>query len=284
MKITQIGNITDGQDGAVFDGLLFRFKTNGLCYVYDLKNLTIEKKSPIVSIFTLDKADKIIPHSNSVVFSNQYYNDNDEFPLLYTNVYNNYAKSENKLTGVCCVYRIWREENEFKSTLLGLIEIGFVNDAIWSSDEDIRPYGNFVIDNEKALYHAFTMRDNDQITRYFTFKLPDIKNGVIDENLDVHKITLTKEDIIDTFDTDYHRFIQGACCEKSKIYSLEGFSGDKVNPPALRIISPVDKKQTELIYFSDFGLTIEPELIDFENGICYYCDNHGNLYTIDFEG
>lgn len=282
MKITQIGNITDGQDGAVFGGLLFRFKTNGLCYVYDLKNLTIEKKSPIVSIFTLDKADQIVPHSNSVVFGNEYYTEGDEFPLLYTNIYNNYAKSENKLTGVCCVYRIWREENEFKSQLVGLIEIGFTDDALWSSGNDIRPFGNFVIDNEKRLYHAFTMRDKDNLTRYFSFKLPELKNGVIDKSFGVPKIVLTKNDIIDTFDTEYHHFIQGACCENGKIYSLEGFSGDKINPPALRIISPADKKQIDCIYFGNFGLTIEPELIDFENNICYYCDNHGNLYTIEF--
>ncbi len=282
MKITQIGNITDGQDGAVFGGLLFRFKTNGLCYIYDLENLTIEQKSPIVSIFSLDKADKIIPHSNSVVFGNEYYNDDDEFPLLYSNIYNNYAKSDNKLTGVCCVYRIWREENEFKSQLVGFIEIGFSNDALWSTGDDVRPFGNFVIDNEKGLYHAFTMRDKDQKTRYFSFKLPDISNGIIDEEFGVKKVVLSKEDIIDTFDTDYHHFIQGACCENGEIYSLEGFSSDAVNPPALRIISVKDKKQTKCIYFSDFGLTIEPELIYFENGVCYYCDNHGNLYTINF--
>lgn len=282
MKITQIGNITDGQDGAVFGGLLFRFKTNGLCYVYDLKNLTVEKKSPIVSIFTLDKADIITPHSNSVVFSNEYYDENDEFPLLYTNIYNNYAKSENKLTGVCCVYRIWREENEFKSRLVGLIEIGFADDKLWSSGDDIRPYGNFVIDNENGIYHAFTMRDKDNITRYFSFKLPKVQNGVMDEAFGVKKTVLTKEDIIDTFDTEYHRFIQGACFEKGNIYSLEGFSDDKVNPPAMRIISVKDKRQTDCIYFSDFGLTIEPELIYFENGVCYYGDNHGSLYIIEF--
>lgn len=282
MKITQIGNITDGQDGAVFGGLLFRFKTNGLCYVYDLENLTIEQKSPIVSIFSLDKADKIIPHSNSVVFGNEYYNDDDEFPLLYSNIYNNYAKSDNKLMGVCCVYRIWREENEFKSQLVGFIEIGFSNDALWSTGDDVRPFGNFVIDNEKGLYHAFTMRDKDQKTRYFSFKLPDISNGIIDEEFGVKKVVLSKEDIIDTFDTDYHHFIQGACCENGEIYSLEGFSSDAVNPPAMRIISIKDKKQTECIYFSDFGLNIEPEFIYFENGVCYYGDNHGNLYTIEF--
>lgn len=282
MNIKQIGNITDGQDGAVFGGLLFRFKTNGLCYVYNLNNLTIEKKSPIVSIFTLDKADVIVPHSNSVVFGNEYYTEDDEFPLLYTNIYNNYSRCENKRIGVCCVYRIWREEKEFKNKLVGLIEIGFTKDELWSSGDDIRPFGNFVIDKEKGLYHAFTMRDNEEITRYFTFKLPKLSNGVMDKELGVKKITLKKEDIINTFDTEYHRFIQGACCEKGKIYSLEGFSGDKVNPPAMRIISTNDKKQLECVYFGDFGLTIEPELIDFENNVCYYGDNHGNLYVIEF--
>ena len=282
MNIKQIGNITDGQDGAVFGGLLFRFKTNGLCYIYNLNNLTIEKKSPIVSIFTLDKADVIVPHSNSVVFGNEYYAEDDEFPLLYTNIYNNYSRCENKRIGVCCVYRIWREENEFKNRLVGLIEIGFTKDELWSSGDDIRPFGNFVIDKEKGLYHAFTMRDNEEITRYFSFKLPKLSNGVMDNELGVKKITLKKEDIIDTFDTEYHRFIQGACCEKGKIYSLEGFSGDEVNPPAMRIISTNDKKQLECVYFGDFGLTIEPELIDFENNVCYYGDNHGNLYVIEF--
>ncbi len=282
MNIKQIGNITDGQDGAVFGGLLFRFKTNGLCYVYNLNNLTIEKKSPIVSIFTLDKADVIVPHSNSVVFGNEYYAEDDEFPLLYTNIYNNYSRCENKRIGVCCVYRIWREENEFKNKLVGLIEIGFTKDELWSSGDDIRPFGNFVIDKEKGLYHAFTMRDNEEITRYFSFKLPKLSNGVMDNELRVKKITLKKEDIINTFDTEYHRFIQGACCEKGKIYSLEGFSGDEVNPPAMRIISTNDKKQLECVYFGDFGLTIEPELIDFENNVCYYGDNHGNLYVIEF--
>ena len=282
MNIKQIGNITDGQDGAVFGGLLFRFKTNGLCYIYNLNNLTIEKKSPIVSIFTLDKADVIVPHSNSVVFGNEYYAEDDEFPLLYTNIYNNYSRCENKRIGVCCVYRIWREENEFKNRLVGLIEIGFTKDELWSSGDDIRPFGNFVIDKEKGLYHAFTMRDNEEITRYFSFKLPTLSNGVMDNELGVKKITLKKEDIIDTFDTEYHRFIQGACCEKGKIYSLEGFSGDEVNPPAMRIISTNDKKQLECVYFGDFGLTIEPELIDFENNVCYYGDNHGNLYVIEF--
>ena len=35
--------------------------------------------------------------------------------------------------------------------------------------------------------------------------------------------------------------------------------------------------------FSDFGVAIEPEFIDFEDDICYYTDGHGNVYKLDFK-
>jgi hypothetical protein len=38
------------------------------------------------------------------------------------------------------------------------------------------------------------------------------------------------------------------------------------------------------IHFEDYGLSIEPELIDFVGDTCYYCDHSGNVYTIDFKG
>ena len=125
------------------------------------------------------------------------------------------------------------------------------------------------------------MRDSDHKTRYFSFKLPTDK-GEFDEKLGINRIILKKDDIIDYFDCEYHHFVQGACCENGLIYSLEGFGGDKINPPALRIVSPKDKKQIKFIGFEDYGELEEPELIYFENGICYYCDNPGNLSIIEF--
>ena len=32
----------------------------------------------------------------------------------------------------------------------------------------------------------------------------------------------------------------------------------------------------------DYNMINEPEMIDFENDICYYSDNHGNLYRLEF--
>ena len=282
MKIKQLGKIISGQDGAIFKDYLFRFDAKGGCSVYLLEKMSNDS-TPITQ-FVLDKTDKLAPHSNSVMFSNIYYNKDDEFPLLYSNIYNNYAKCDKKEKGVTCVYRLERKGNTFSTTLVQVIEIGFTEDSIWRSEnkEDVRPYGNFVIDSQNSLYYAFTMRDEEKNTRYFSFNLPDINSGDYDATLDAKRVILEKTDIINFFDCEYHRFIQGACFHNGIIYSLEGSANDNNNRPAIRLIDTNSKTQKKMYYFSDFGLTIEPEFIDFKDDNCYYADNHGNFYKLMF--
>ena len=286
MKITKIAKIRGGQDGVVYGGYLFRFDTEGNCFVYETKALLAADgaNTEHISAFTCDKVDILKPHSNSVTFGTEYYQEGDEFPLLYSNIYNSYAKSEDKMKGVCAVYRLTRNGNEFDTKLVQIIEIGFVEDtSLWASaNGDVRPYGNFCIDTEKRIYHGFTMRDGDWKTRYFSFDLPKLCDGKYDEKFGVNRVILQKEDIKEYFDCPYHRYIQGAICHEGLIYSVEGFDNDPTNLPAMRIIDTAQKKQTECVMFGDFGLVAEPEFIDFWDGICYYSDGHGNLYTIDF--
>lgn len=282
MKIKPICEIARGQDGAIFGGYLFRLDGKGFCSVYRIEELA--KSALPVSTFYLEKADIIAPHSNSVAFGNEFFDEEDEFPLLYTNIYNNYAKAEDRMKGVTCVYRLQRNGSDFCTTLVQLIGIGFCEDDIWkSSEEDFRPYGNFAIDREKSLYYAFTMRDADQITRYFAFPLPKVTDGVYDEKFGVRRAVLKKEDILHHFDCEYHRFMQGACLHDGKIYSLEGFTTETPTAlPALRIIDPEKRGQACFVDFPACGLTREPELIDFEDGICYYADQDGHLYELIF--
>ena len=282
MKTEPLGKIISGQDGAIFKDYLFRLDAQGRCSVYLLPKIA-DHSAPIAQ-FLLDKTDKIVPHSNSVMFGNSYYSAGDEFPLLYSNVYNNYARSDKKQKGVTCVYRLERKNDVFSTTLVQVIEIGFTEDPIWRSEncEDVRPYGNFAIDNQKSLYYAFTMRDEEKTTRYFSFDLPDVDSGDYDDTLGVKRVILKKTDIINSFDCEYHRYIQGACFKNGIIYSLEGFSNDKNNPPVIRLIDTSAKKQKEMYCFFDLGLTIEPEFIDFKDENCYYADNHGNLYKLLF--
>ena len=287
MKIKKIATIANGQDGAIFNGLLFRFQKDGRCSVYSLNALSSpEQSASPVGSFLLDKADMIVPHSNSVCFGREYYAPEDEFPLLYSNIYNNYAREADRRKGLCCVYRIQRCENTFTSTFVQLIGIGFTEDPVlWHSSEerfDVRPYGNFVIDAEKGIYYGFTMRDMAKSTRYFAFRLPRVRDGVMDPEYGVLKVTLQKEDILRQFDLPYHRFIQGACCYRGVIYSLEGFTDNSLNPPAIRIVDPTEPGRHTYEAFSQYGLTVEPELIDFCEDTCYYADCVGNLYTLTF--
>lgn len=285
MHITQVAKIVGGQDGAVYGSLLFRFNHKGDCRVYDLAALPRfdgESGAESVAAFTLGET--LVPHSNAVFFGKERFEETDEFPLLYTNIYNNYHAEADPLRGVCCVYRIKREGETFTTRLVQAIRVGFVEDeSLWLSGRNVdrRPYGNFVADTEKGVLYAFTMRDSDNTTRYFSFDLPSVTEGEEDEK-GVKWVTLQKEDIRDHFDCPFHHFLQGACFKEGRIYSTEGFTDDRNNPPAFRVISTAEKRQEQYIPLGDFGLTVEPELIDFCGDTCYYADNHGNLYVVEF--
>ena len=288
MRIKEIAKICGSQDGAIFNNFLFRFGTRGECRVYDMNE--IESATEFISAtalcsFVLDKAEIIVPHSNAVCFGTEYYAEGDEFPLFYSNIYNNYAKEEDPLVGVCCVYRIQRDGNDFKSTLVQVIRVGFVNDiSLWRSSiepADVRPYGNFTIDSETNTLYAFTMRDAANATRYFAFNLPRLCDGEMSEKYGVNVVTLNVSDIKEQFDVEYHHFVQGACLHKGKIYSVEGFTNNEKNPPALRIINTKAKQQELYFKFEELGMTVEAEMIDFKDGICYYSDVQGNFYKLE---
>ena len=287
MKIRQISKIAGGQDGAIYGNELFRFNTKGECTVYNISDVINKKDGEVrpVTTFKLDRAETVAPHSNAVCFGREFFEENDTYPLLYTNVYNNCASKEEKLIGVCLVYRVQRIDGEFKSTLVQMIEIGFCEDeGLWKADADKhgpRPYGNFAIDTEKSAYWAFVMRNEEKGTRYFRFDLPSVHSGEDDARFNVKKVVLGKEDIREYFDCEYHRFVQGATLHEGKIYSTEGFSFDRVNRPAIRVIDLADKTER---YFdiTELGINEEPEFIEFYNGVCLYSDADGNLFTVEF--
>ena len=288
MNLKPVAKIEGGQDGAVWKDYLLRFDHEGHCCVYHM--IEIEESEGGVgqpmAAFCLDMAERLKPHCNSVMFGNEYYSPEDEFPLLYTNIYNSYAGGDDPMKGVCTVYRIQRNGAEFSSTLVQIVVIGFVEDCrywkSWEQKEDIRPFGNFTIDREEGIYYAFTMRDKSKTTRYFAFDLPKLIDGVMDGTFHVRRVTLNIGDIKTYFDCQYHHFVQGACFRGGKIYSLEGFTGSGENPPALRVIDVKSKQQVFFADLAKLGGIIEPEMIDFKEDVCYYSDNYGSLFIIDF--
>ena len=131
MEIRKFSKIARMQDGAIWGKFLIQLCADGQCIVYDMDQMENTEECPqVFSRFSLDKSDLICPHSNAVVFGSEYYESGDEFPLLYSNIYNNYAREADKMIGTCCVYRIQRQGHVFQSTLVQLIQVGFVDDGV----------------------------------------------------------------------------------------------------------------------------------------------------------
>lgn len=288
MEIKKIGKIGGGQDGAIWGDELFRFDARGNCAVYDLASLAgadADSELAPLARFTLDRAEEIAPHSNAVTFGCDFYKEGDRYPLLYTNIYNNYSAAEDKMIGVCLIYRITRTGDVFDSELVQCIEIGFCEDAsLWKAHPDrhgVRPYGNFTVDRDERAYIAFVMRDEALGTRYFRFDLPSPTDGEADTRFGVRKVTLRREDIRESFDGPYCRFMQGATVCGGVLYSTEGFRADGVNRPAIRRIDLATRRE-EYTDIMELGFIDEPEFIDFYNGRCLYGDIGGNLYEIAF--
>lgn len=288
MNVTPIGKIVDNiQDGAIYGKYLFAMNRYGDVSVYDIETFGKEvAPTDKIDSFKLDKHELICPHSNAVCFGSEFYCEGDEFPLMYSNIYNNYAGAANPLKGVCCVYRVVRNGTKFSTTLVQIIEIGFVEDgSLWKMNEygDCdRPFGNFTVDRDKSIFYGFTMRSQAEGTRYFAFDLPRVRDGEMSEDFGVNKVVLQKEDIKYYFDTEHHYYVQGACCHNSLIYSLEGFYTEEL-PPRLRIIDPIEKKQIFAVDLRKYTPSIEPELIDFCSDTCYYADEYGNIYIMEIE-
>ena len=274
-----MGSTIGMQDGAIYGGYLFRMSSKGHCCVFRLEGL--EK----IATFMLDKLDLLIPHSNSVCFGSQFYREGDPFPVLYTNLYNNYPTAMEK-EGMCCVYRILVNDGEFSTQLVQVLKVDFAHSsALWYSEDrkDVRPFGNFAVDTAANRLYAFVMRTQTQTTRFFRFPLPDVFAGEQDETLGVPLYRLTEDRIEQQFDTPYMHYMQGAACHKGLIYSVEGFTYPKSQArPALRVIDTAQGKEVLAADLTRYGLLREPEFIEIYDGQVYYSDNSGAMYLLRF--
>lgn len=279
---TKIGKINGGQDGAVFGKYLFRFDASGNGKVYLPENGEWKKTAE----FTLEKQELMKVHSNAVFFGPYFCSEDDEFPLLYTNVYNSYSSAEDRREGVCGVYRITRAGESFRGELVQILRIGFTeNLGLWKSlpdRGDVRPYGNFICDSDTKTLWAFTMRDKEKVTRFFSFALPKPEDGENDDRLGCPCVTLTENDILDRFDADYSNYIQGACLFDGKICSLEGFTDNTGAPARMQVFDLRAKKTAAVLDFQGNGMTREPEFVSEYDGALLYSDGSGNLFRIEF--
>ncbi len=267
----RLGKIAPGQDGAICGGCIFRFDNAGHCTVIDFDTLEPMGR------FALDRLETVTPHSNAVCFGPVKYAPEDEFPLLYTNVYNTYQREADRREGMCCVYRITRQGAAFSSTLVQTITIGFTaKKGLWRSENaaDIRPYGNFLIDSETNRLWAYTMLDENRVTRFFAFDLPAVSRTAEGPET----VVLPESAVIEQFDGDYTYFMQGAVLTKGHIITGQGFTEDQ---PGIRMVDLRKKADIMFVPLLEHGLIHEPELFETYDGRLFYSDVEGNFYEIE---
>lgn len=235
------------------------------------KNLITNLNNSVASI-ALCAYDNVQPTYSLSTF------EDDSVCYLYSNVYNSYENASDKHIGECCVYSIHEDNGAWTNSLKQLIKIGFINDAsLWSPSTEPRPYGNFVVDAENKYLYAYTMYTSKGLTYWHKFSLPSVTDGEWNDTYGCYVCTLNTEDIIDSWTTAHQNYIQGSCVYKSLIYSTEGFTGATgVNVARMRVIDPAEKKEIATLNFYADDDPVEPEFIDFYDGVCYY----GSLQTV----
>lgn len=255
-----IGNFIGQQGGCVYGDYLFRFNTDDTFRVYDIPTKSY------IGAFTLDGGLK--PHCNSAVFGNEKYNSSDEFPLLYVNAYNTQGLPK----GTCYVHRIARSGNNFSTTLVQTIRIGFTDDPIWTSGSiDTRPYGNFAVDCDNSFLYVYTLRNEDNKTRFFKFALPKLSDG--------STVTISKDAILEYWDCDFFPYIQDNHYYKGKLYLCTGY-GNEYNG-YIRVVDVIRKQEVSTINLNEIGLAIEPECIDIYDGHLI-CGTRSIIYKFTF--
>ena len=251
------------QDGCIYNDVLFLFSSNGLCTIFNISN------KQMICSSQLPTYKGYCPHSNSVSFGKKFC-DTDTYPLLYSNIYNNYPNIADSF-GMCLVYRII-DETLFEFKLMQVIKIGFTNDAnLWYDNSDnASPYGNFLICGDDLWVYVNIF--GSSITRFFSFKTPAI---IVSDDIDF--CILTKDNIQEMFDTDLFKYIQGGTSRGTNLVSLEGF-GTELSPSFLRIISLT----TKTIQSIDLGFylnTLEPEFVSFYNNLLIVGTYEGKFFS-----
>ena len=215
------------QGAASYGDYLFQFENyNANVYIYNLKTKEFVEKVPL--------AKNSNNHCNNACFSNIFYEEGDEFPLLYV------SGSRNGKYNNAQVYRIRKEDSHF---------------AIFQTQEIVLPPCNennnlywtgIIMDNENSYMYVYANNNGAQIAKF------DIPDTHLSETI------LTDEDILEQFSLNSFTHQQGAVISNGFLYVMDGVPqwGDT---NYLRIIDLVKLEDHTIYNVSEMGFNQEFE-------------------------
>lgn len=264
---------------------------SGACAAYDL----VTRSGEPIDIFKFgsfnagDPDKRYANHANMGMFSEIYYEDGDEFPLLYVTAGNSGEQDENGYIGYCAVERISRSEKNFSSECVQ--KIYYNNTGIENTAWETPGWGwyAFFVDTKKELFYTLSARYRtiiDFIDKYD-------QNNYIVTKFKLPKLTEKGESVVlrptDILDQIFFPFdvlcTQGGVLKDDCIWYTFGVGNAKY-PDAIHVFDLEKREIVKRIDLSDsiFGHQ-EIECIDFYNGkiLVNTNTNPGNLYLIDLD-
>lgn len=254
VKISKYMNQASGgvsvQGADCYGDYLFQFQhTNAAVFIYNMRTKKYVGKTDLKPISQ--------NHCNNVSFSRIFYEQGDEFPLLYT------SGSQSRTYNHVQVYRITRVGHSFFFDQIQdiiLPQASPYNGLYWT---------NVTFDSDNNMYVASSNSGQRIISR---FRVPDYSP---------FHVELIDDNILDSFEICSFEHHQGASINNHFLYILAGVpSWGDTN---FLIIVDLEKQQSVAkINLMKYGLKAEPEGTFFYDGSLYCATNNSGIYRIDF--
>lgn len=241
------------QGASCYGDYLFQFQDhNENVYIYNVREKTY--------IETLGMEPVQFNHCNNVSFSNIFFDERDEFPLLYV------SGSGNGNYNQVQVYRIFHYERGFRLEKVQNIKL---------------PKGN----EDNHMYWTQVIIDNDNNFMYVLSKTMNSGGTFISQlavpSLDSADIQLIDSDILDQYEVSDSAHKQGAVIDKGFLYIMYGVPawGDT---NYLRVIDLANRKDYLTINVSDLGFNQEFEGLTVYNNMFIAPTNNAGIFKMRF--
>lgn len=249
-EITKYMNQSSGgvsvQGADCYGDYLFQFQDkNAAVYIYNLKE---KKYLGKVSLKPNNNN-----HCNNTSFSRIFYQEGDEFPLIYV------SGSGSGTYNQVQVYRITRSGSSFSLEQVQEIilpKASSANNLYWTGA---------ILDNDNNYMYIYGNMNGAQIVR---FNIPEAHQA---------SVSLNDKDILEQFTLDKFTHQQGANIKDGLLYVFDGVPawGDT---NYLRIIDLKNKKELAKINIMEKGFKVEPEGTFFYKKELYCASNNSGIY------
>ncbi len=241
------------QGADCYGDFLFQFQhANAAVFIYDLN-----KKEFVSKVELKAKSQN---HCNNVSFSRIFYEEGDEFPLLYV------SGSQSGTYNQVQVYRIERLSQDFS--------IEQVQEIIFpQSSPDNNLYWTDVMIDQDSKYMYVSSAASDGGGKVSVFEVPEVSND---------QKVLTDDDIIESFTVGKFTHHQGANIKDNIMFIFDGVPawGDT---NFLRIIDLGKKEDVAKINIMKKGFTVEAEGAFFYKGELFCATNNSGIFKVSMK-